>query len=295
MMVKDLFLKRTLKVIQNVDRFLKKPDEDNLHEIRTESRKLEALFLTLGELSGNNDHKVYLNSIKQFIRLFSPSRETDVCIKITEEYFKYIENENSLVKKFNDNLITVSIKQRKRLFVNKKLVDFLLSKSSLEDFIRNRMFSSVLDLTPEKVSKFLGVQVCYLYDNLMIYKDEVLSNPDYKKQLHKMRLRAKPLRYTLDLLNEVLGLQLSERGTKIKKMVALAGEIHDYDMLIVKAEEFKSIAMQYQVESSMEDKDNSIDMFIIHLNNKRNQDYLDFKTLVFEIDSEKDKQGFIVI
>ncbi len=293
-MVKDIFLKRTLNVIRNVDKFLKKPDENYLHEIRTESRKLESLFMTLGELSDSKEYKVYLRKLKQFIRLFSPSRETDVCIQITEEYLK-IKTDNSLILKFLDNLKTLSVDQRRRIFVNKKLVDFLLSKATLEDFIRNKMFLSAGEITPEKVSKYLGVQVCFLYDKMMIYKDDVLSGPENMKQLHKMRLRAKPLRYTLDFLNEVLGLRLSDMGNKIKTMVALAGEIHDYDMIIEKAEKFEALARQYQKDDTNKDSDNSISAFINHLKNKRIQDYSKFKSLVLEIDSKKDVQGFINI
>lgn len=292
-MVKDIFLKRTLNVIRNVDKFLKKPDENYLHDIRTESRKLESLFITLGELSGSKEYKVYLRKLKQFIRLFSPSRETDVCIQITEEYLT-INVDNTMILKFLDNLKTLSVEQRRRIFVNKKLVDFLLSKSSLEDFIRNKMFESVGEISHEKISRFLGIQVCFLYDKMMIYKNDVLTGPENKNQLHKMRLRAKPLRYTLDFLNESLDLKLSDVGIKIKTLVALAGEIHDYDMLIEKVEEFKNIAKQYQVQSS-EEIDSYLDVFIQHLNNKRNQDYLNFKALVTEIDSEKDVQGFIII
>ncbi|MFA7359623.1 MAG: CHAD domain-containing protein [Candidatus Kapaibacterium sp.] len=293
-MVQDIFLKRTLNVIRNVDKFLKKPEENYLHEIRTESRKLESLFMTLGELSGSKEYKEYLRKLKQLIRLFSPSRETDVCIQITEEYLKF-KTDNSLVIKFLDNLKTLSVEQRRRIFVNKKLVDFLLSKATLEDFIRNKMFSSAGEITPEKVSKYLGVQVCFLYDKMMIYKDDVLSGPENMKQLHKMRLRAKPLRYTLDFLNEVLGLRLSDVGNKIKTMVALAGEIHDYDMVIDKAEKFESLARQYQNDDTDKDSDSSVSVFINHLKNKRFQDYTKFKSLVLEIDSEKDKQGFIII
>ncbi len=293
-MVKDIFLKRTLNVIRNVDKFLKKPDENYLHEIRTESRKLESLFMTLGELSDSKEYKVYLRKLKQFIRLFSPSRETDVCIQITEEYLK-IKTDNSLILKFLDNLKTLSVEQRRRIFVNKKLVDFLLSKATLEDFIRNKMFASVEEISHEKVSKYLGIQVCFLYDKMMIYKDDVLSGPENKKQLHKMRLRAKPLRYTLDFLNEVLGLRLSDMGNKIKTMVALAGEIHDYDMIIEKAEKFEALARQYQNDDTDKDSDSSVSAFINHLKNKRIQDYTKFKSLVLEIDSKKDVQGFINI
>lgn len=294
-MIRDIFVKRTLNVIQNVDKFLKKPDENYLHEIRTESRKLESLFITLGDLSGSKEYKVYLQKLKQFIRLFSPSRETDVCIHITEEYLKYKTDNTSLIIKFLDNLKALSVKQRRRIFISKKLVNFLLSKETLEDFIRNKMFESSREISPEKVSKFLGIQVCYLYDKMMINKEEVINNPGNKKQLHKMRLRAKPLRYTLDLLNEVLGLKLSDRGNKIKALVALAGEIHDYDMLIEKAEKFEALVEQYQIADSEKEKDSSVAAFINHLKNKRNQDYISFKTLIMEVDSDSDTKGFIKI
>lgn len=293
-MVRDIFLKRTLKVIQNVEKFLKRPDEKYLHELRTESRKLEALFITLGELSGNNDYKVYLRKLKQFIKLFSPSRETDVCINMTNEYLNNTGTENPILQKFYENLKTLSVQQRKQIFVSKKLINFLLSKSSLEDYVKNKMFCSSEEVSTEKVSRFLGIQVGYLYDKMMINKEEVLSSSENKEQLHKMRLRAKPLRYTLDLINEVIGLPLSERGMKIKNMVALAGEIHDYDMLIVKAEEFKDIVINNQIELT-EEIVACMDVFIEHLNKNRKKDYLNFKSLVSEIDSEKDTQGFVIL
>lgn len=273
-------------MIRNVEKLLEKPSEENLHDLRVESRKLESLFLNLGSLSCSEEYIGYLKKIKKFIKLFSPSRETDVCIEITEEYISNRISENKLLLSFSDSLKESSVKLRKKIFTSRKLVDFLLSKSALENFVRSRMFNSVPEITIEEFCKYLGKSLTKLYDDMIFYKDTVVADKENIKELHKMRLKAKPLRYTLDLINEIIGLELTENGKGIKDIVNLAGKIHDYDVLLQKAEEFISDFSEINDQPPQPGILNEFKEFQDFIRKCRDELYIVFKETLKEYSSE---------
>lgn len=280
MLLSEAFLKRTLKVIRNVEKLLEKPSEENLHDLRVESRKLESLFLNLGSLSSNNEYTEYLEKIKKFIKLFGPSRETDVSIEITDGYISYKKSDNKLLLSFSDGLKNSSVKLRKKIFTSRKLVDFLLSKSELEDFVRNKMFPLECGISIDEFCKYLGKSLLKLYDDMILYKDTVVADNKNKRELHKMRLKAKPLRYTLDLVNEIIGLELTEKGKGVKDIVNLAGKIHDYDVLLEKAEEFISDFSVSSNQSAQPDILNEFKEFQDFMRNSRQELYIELKELL---------------
>ncbi len=285
MLLSEAFLKRTLKVIKNVEKLLEDPTEDNLHNLRVESRKLESLLMNLGVLSGNNDYLHHLKSIRRFIKLFGPSRETDVCLLILKEYTENNKQDDAL-KIFAELLGNDSIRLRRKIFTSKRLVDFLLSKTALEDYVRNKMFSETEEISIESFCGYLAKSLSALYEKMFVLKLPVVSSEENKKELHKLRLRAKPLRYTLDLINEVIGLTLTVSGQGIKNIVNLAGSIHDLDVLIKKALEARS---SIAVSSDPEEQNKYFEKFDIFLETvqaKRKEEYSELKKTLKMYDEE---------
>jgi len=71
-----------------------------------------------------------------------------------------------------------------------------------------------------------------MYDDLMMYKQEVVSKPMAKNTLHRMRIAGKPLRYTMEIGETAFGEEFSACFEEVKSTVELMGEIHDADVMI---------------------------------------------------------------
>jgi CHAD domain-containing protein len=71
-----------------------------------------------------------------------------------------------------------------------------------------------------------------IYDNFMSYKDRVVNHPRLKRELHRMRITGKPLRYAMEYAVPAFGEDFKNCLTEVKNIIELMGEIHDADVLI---------------------------------------------------------------
>ena len=215
----DIFLKSTLSVINNVENYIEEPEEEALHQVRVSARKLENLFETFGKLSDHKDYNTYLRLIKDIIKLFSSKREIDVCLIMTLDYFRIVKTENLLFKNFFGHLQKQTHKLGNDIFKSKKLKNFIQNKESLEKFVRMDLLSGLINITKSDTKEYLMNTIPALYKKFMMYKDEVIINPANKKALHKMRLKAKPLRYTIDLAIEIFEIKFPLQENKVKNLL----------------------------------------------------------------------------
>ncbi|HEY3249930.1 MAG TPA: CHAD domain-containing protein [Ignavibacteria bacterium] len=71
-----------------------------------------------------------------------------------------------------------------------------------------------------------------MYDDLMLYKQDVVTKPLAKNTLHRMRITGKPLRYAMEIGEVAFGEEFSKCYIEVKNAVELMGEIHDADVMI---------------------------------------------------------------
>jgi len=282
----DIFLNSTLSVIHNVENYIEEPDEETLHQVRVSARKLENLFETLGKLSGHKDYNINLKIIKGIIKLFSSKREIDVCLILILEYFRIVKTENLLFKDFFGNLQKQTHKLGNDIFKNKKLKSFIQNKESFEKFIRVDLFSGLISITKSDAKEYLMNTIPVLYKKFMVNKDEVINNPENKKALHRMRLKAKPLRYTIDLAIEIFEVKFLFQDDKVKSFVNMAGYIHDIDMLMERIDAYIQVVRDIQRKDNRIVKDGSLKLFKKHLLEIRNSTYKSLIKVITELDSD---------
>lgn len=291
--ISDVFLNRSLAFIYNLERFTEDPVEENLHQSRVAGRKLESLFESFGHLS-NSDYKTYNKQINNIIKLLSASREADVCISMTNEYLKQIKVKNIIYSNFLNHLIRNSKLQRKRIFKNNDINNFLEDKVSFEKFIRLDMFLGDTYLSFDDAKNYSRLIIPKLYDKVLNYKDAVVHNPADKKKLHKMRLKAKPLRYLVEFANEVFDCNLTDLCKQIKEFVEQAGLIHDIDMLLERIHKFSELLNNLKSKEEIVKNDKSLKVFIRYLNNKRQEEYASFCEMIFIMESENIKEKLLL-
>lgn len=71
-----------------------------------------------------------------------------------------------------------------------------------------------------------------MYDDLMLFKQDVVTKPLAKNTLHKMRITGKPLRYAMEIGETVFDGEFSKCYNEVKNAVELMGEVHDADVMI---------------------------------------------------------------
>jgi len=282
----EIFLKSTILIIYNFEKYIEEPGEEYLHQVRVSARKLENLFETFGKLSVHKDYSTYLKIIKDIIKLFSSKREIDVCLIMTLDYFRIVKTENLLFKNFFLHLQKQNKKLGNGIFKSKKLMSFIQKKESLVKFVRTDLFSDSINISKSDAKVYLMNTIPALYKKFMAYKDEVINNPENKNTLHKMRLKAKPLRYTIDLLIEMFEIKFPFQNNNIKNFVNTAGYIHDIDMLIERIDTYIQLVREIQRKDSRIVKDGSLKLFRKHLLKTRESTYNSLINILTELDSE---------
>ncbi len=290
--ISEVFLNRSLAFIYNLEKFVDEPIEENLHQSRVSGRKLESLFEAFGQMS-NSDYNVYYTQIKNIIKLLSASREADVCILLTREYYREIKKENILIRNFLSHLMRNSKQLREKIFKKKEIEYFLNVKDSFEKYVRLDLFSGDTCITMEDARYYLWLMIPKLYDRVFDFKDVVISNPSDKKKLHKMRLKAKPLRYLLEFANEAFDCHLADLHYQIKEFVEQGGLIHDIDMLIERIEKFAVFLENLKNKEKIISKDKSLKVFVKYLKARRNVEYESFRNMIFKMETLKIKEKLL--
>jgi CHAD domain-containing protein len=71
-----------------------------------------------------------------------------------------------------------------------------------------------------------------MFDNMMMYKKRVSGHPRIKKDLHRMRITGKPIRYLMEIMENEYGKEFGSDLIEIKSAIELMGEIHDCDVFM---------------------------------------------------------------
>jgi CHAD domain-containing protein len=70
-----------------------------------------------------------------------------------------------------------------------------------------------------------------LFEKVKKYIDNVYNHPRNKTELHRMRIKAKPLRYTMELYLKAYDENFKKCYEEIKSFVEKTGDIHDIDVI----------------------------------------------------------------
>jgi len=65
--------------------------------------------------------------------------------------------------------------------------------------------------------------------DVMASLEVVVAHPAREKDLHRARIAAKPLRYSIEILEDASGPRCKEYFSEIKDLIRLMGKIHDLD------------------------------------------------------------------
>lgn len=231
-----LFKTRTEELFTHYNRLFEDNDIEILHNTRVSSRRLLALFKVYRTLFPQKKYIKIYQPLYNFKNLLGPVRENDVLLKMIGDYVSgYIQQDVKAIMLFFAKLKNDNITAREKLYKDKELKSFGGHKDKLLKFYDRYL------LKPKKKIEILDINLNFkenaplifpvLYEKVNKYLERVNHHPRNKNELHRMRIKAKPLRYTMELYLKAYGKEFKSCYDEVKTFVEKTGDIHDIDVI----------------------------------------------------------------
>ena len=227
------------KVGKRLDEYIKNPNEENIHDIRTAIRRLEASY-SASPKQIRKGMKKYVDNSKQLFKLNSEIRDFDIILeKLNKEgqmSEQQLETLNTSIKKQKNR------KLDKALSVAIDLGDLNIHHIHGDNDLHDR--GKVQKKLIKRYNKIVGKLAIRMERNFPI----VINNSEKIDELHEIRKDSKKLRYLLELvfsykdksernidknnLNDYNNHNAFPLIEELEKIQDMLGNIHDYDITI---------------------------------------------------------------
>jgi CHAD domain-containing protein len=206
-------------------------DIEYLHRMRVASRRLRTALATFKQLLPAGKAQVWRADIRAVARTLGTARDCD----IQQAFVRRIINGQELSEhktalgelleflKYKRQTIQAHILKELDSFKNKNIVQDL---HKTLDVLADREAPSMGALCQEARKK-----VVRRLDDYLSFKDYVWQ-PEKIKALHRMRIAAKHLRYTLENLAPLYGKKINVFIEEAHRIQTVLGELHDLDIWI---------------------------------------------------------------
>jgi len=202
----------------------------DVHHLRVAIRRLHSLLGDVNEIVESPALKHLQKALKKRVNRLGRVRDRDVYIEALEELSS--EAGEGKYAKTIDYLIEEDHSERKH--AHRKL-NRTFSKASNED---------LEDQVSSAVKKALEQPGLFRPDSVRSAGHEIVSSrlkdltelagdlydPNDEKGLHKIRIAAKRLRYTLEVFVPAFGEKVQEIADEVSRLQTFLGNLHDYDI-----------------------------------------------------------------
>ena len=224
----ETFLDKAERNIRRVDNrlddYIKNPNEENIHNMRTAIRRLQATYISLPKkLRKKKKIREFVIKSKELFRINSKIRDYDI---ISEKLSKDVQS--SPQQQNIEHLQKLLKSQRKRMLNKAKGIALELRKISVPK-LRDS------DISQNKLEKSFNSIANKFVDRLKKNFPIVVANSQKIRELHEMRKDCKKLRYLMELLPENESNsknKISHMIKELEKVQNMLGIIHDYDTTI---------------------------------------------------------------
>jgi CHAD domain-containing protein len=205
------------RVNNRINKYLKKPNAMQIHDVRTAIRRLDATFSTLPKKYRNGSSlSKYVLQCKELFKINSEIRDFDI---IYEKLQKYPSNahRDSIIETLKETR-NAKLETAKTVALNLKSIDI----------------ATILDeigVTEKELQKRYNKILSRLISDIESTFPVVLAKPLALEELHDLRIACKKLRYMLELLPDEnkLGVQIRK---SLQKLQDNLGSVHDSDFTI---------------------------------------------------------------
>jgi CHAD domain-containing protein len=215
------FLSRREANVQRVDKrlndYLKDPNENNIHDIRSAIRRLDASFDSLPKKERNkNKIRDQITTAKRLFKINSQIRDYDIIYAKLEKY-----SADTVYTQLTD-----SLKSRRKT----KLANAIKIATSLRQLPVPYLTEN--DIVERKLERRYNKVVRRLSERIELNFPVVLTNMNKIAELHEMRKDCKKLRYVLELMPAQNNKEIQKMITELEDIQDMLGSIHDSDTMI---------------------------------------------------------------
>jgi CHAD domain-containing protein len=240
----ETFLNKSERNIQRVnnklDDYLKDPNEEQIHDIRTAVRRLRASNQALPKAIRNKKElREFVAKSKALFTLNSKIRDYDIILELLSKYTEDVSSPKREQQQVShSSQVIVNISKSLETLRNRKLTASKTLAVELRKLAVPKLDNVKINKSEKKLKKRFNKVVNKFANTIEKNYPVVLSSPKRLTELHEMRKDCKKLRYLLELLpgstngkdeGKDKSSQLIEELEKVQDML---GTIHDYDTTI---------------------------------------------------------------
>lgn len=230
----EAILKLLLVFEDQVSGVIANDDIEFVHKTRVTSRRLRAAMPLFRVCFRRKEYKKWLEKIKNVTRLLGNARDMDVQIVFIQQYIKDLGS--AAEEAGVDILLQAHKDNRKSLQPSVvKGLDDIRTSDVLEDLRRfceqtiEKQPNGIFD--PKKVLEKARWHISFRLDDFLAMENCVRLENEILNH-HKMRIRAKKLRYTMESFAPLYKKKLGQEIETIKAFQDVLGEMHDCDVWI---------------------------------------------------------------
>lgn len=277
-----LFQQRTNELYTHYAKIFSERNIEVLHNTRVAARRLQALFKIFRKFFPQKKYKEVYLVLRQFIRLLGPVRELDVLTAMLGKYIsKFNIGEVKALMLLFANLNYETLEKRAELFKHPEILNFADKQNLFMKFYEKQFNKppkdNIYNIYPLKSFKENATNIFpEMIERVLSYKTNVIGHPRNKYKLHRMRIKAKPLRYIMEIYLNAFNEDFKTYYEEIKKFVERTGYIHDTDVLNMKLKKFlKEIIFYNKSQKSKRDSISTkpIREYLSELNIKRANEF----------------------
>jgi CHAD domain-containing protein len=240
----EKFDKLIAKSSERLGKYLEKPDEENIHDVRTSIRRLDAAWKILPKKFRNAKESKFIKLRKEFFKINSNIRDFDIIKQKLELHTS--EDVTKIIKKIDEkkyNRLEIAQKKARSAYEVKTI------KINQDKIPQQKIEEKFKKITLKIISR--------IEDAIPI----VSKNVKKIKQLHELRKDCKKLRYLLELTNHD---ESAVFISKIREMQDVLGFIRDCDITIdfLKKQEKKYDSVRIIIKSELEKRNQLYEKFV---------------------------------
>jgi CHAD domain-containing protein len=241
----ETFLSRSERNIHRVnnklDDFLKDPSEEQIHDIRTATRRLRATYQSLPKtIRKKQAFKEFIAKSKELFSLNSKVRDCDIILELLSQYTEDISSPKREQQQVtNSSQALANVSKSLQTLRHRRLTEAKSIAVELRKLAVPKLDANKINKSEKKLRKRFNSVVGEFANSIESNYPVVLSSPKRSDELHEMRKDCKKLRYLLELMlvdtdekNDGID-KVSQLIEELEKVQDMLGTIHDYDTTIV--------------------------------------------------------------
>lgn len=215
-------------------KILNRSNIDDIHDLRVSTRRVRTILDVFSDQLPNKKAKLWEKEIRTITKSFGHVRDLDVQIDLINKIYKSTEGQNlrsglrrvrlRLNQKRQQKQADTS-KANKLIFKSPSLVEMEMWVKSVNDKTDNDLFFSddLFQVGYKKIQSRL--------DEFLFY-EVFIFDPSRISELHQMRIKAKRLRYSLEVFSDLYQHETDFALDITRQVQEYLGDIHDCDVWI---------------------------------------------------------------